>query len=172
MIKNDLSGPTFFYEDVEPESVKKMLVRLSKQDREVQRSSSGEELCLRINSLGGDLAAGLAGFDGLRKLKSALTTEIEGFCCSAAALIFLSGDFRIIGKNSFIMIHDISATLWGTPAQLQQNLELAKRYSNTQKSILKECTGLGNKEIEDLCKRDSWLDARQALELGLADGIR
>ena len=126
---------------------------------------------LRINSYGGDMFAGLSTVDTIRSLKSRVYTYVEGAAASAATLISVSGTKRFIGKNSFMLIHQLSSISAGTFEQLEDCQENNKRLMTLIKSIYKQYTKISMKELEAILKHDLWMDSASCLAQGLVDAI-
>lgn len=126
---------------------------------------------LRIHSYGGDVLAGLASVDTIRNLKTKVYTYVEGAAASAATLISIAGKKRYVGKNSFMLIHQLSAVCAGTFERLEDEQENNRRMMNTIKSLYKEFTKIPMKELDNILKRDIWFDAPTCLKYGLVDGV-
>jgi ATP-dependent protease ClpP protease subunit len=126
---------------------------------------------VRINSYGGDMFAGLSTIDTIRSLKSRVYTYVEGAAASAATLISISGTKRFIGKNSFMLIHQLSSISAGTFEQLEDCQENNKRMMALIKSIYKQYTKIPMKELEAILKHDLWMDSAACLSHGLVDAI-
>jgi ATP-dependent protease ClpP protease subunit len=126
---------------------------------------------LRINSYGGDVFAALSTIDTIRSLKSKVYTYIEGAAASAATIISVTGSKRYIGKNSFMLIHQLSSICSGTFERLQDEHENNKRIMTAIKSIYKEYTKIPMKEVDAILKRDLWFDSTTCLQHGLVDVI-
>lgn len=126
---------------------------------------------LKLRSDGGGLFEGLAVLDRIRTLKSNLYTYVEGGAASAATLISVSGKRRFIGKNSLMLIHQLSATNYGNFQQLEDHQENYRRLMNIIKSVYKQYTKIPMKVLDEILKRDLWLTADQCLEYGMVDEI-
>ena len=59
-----------------------------------------------INSPGGEVGEAIAIYTALKRHKAKVTTYCDGFACSAASIIFVAGDERIIGKLGMLMVHN------------------------------------------------------------------
>lgn len=126
---------------------------------------------LRIHSYGGDVLAGLATVDTIRSMKTKVYTYVEGAAASAATLISIAGKKRFIGKNAFMLIHQLSAVCAGTFERLEDEQENNRRMMNTIKSLYKEYTKIPMKELDNILKRDIWFDSSTCLKYGLVDAI-
>ena len=126
---------------------------------------------LRVNSYGGDMFAGLSTVDTIRSLKSKVYTYVEGAAASAATLITACGHRRFIGRNSFMLIHQLSSISAGTFEQLEDCQENNKRLMTLIKSIYKQYTNIPMKELDSILKRDLWIDSDTCLKHGLVDEV-
>lgn len=126
---------------------------------------------LRINSYGGDVFAGLSTVDVIRNLRSRVYTYVEGAAASAATLISVAGVKRFIGKNSLMLIHQLSSICEGTYEQMKDDQENNTRLMGIIKSIYKEYTKIPIKELELILKRDIWFDSATCLKYGLVDEV-
>jgi ATP-dependent protease ClpP protease subunit len=126
---------------------------------------------LRINSYGGDIFAGLATVDTIRSLRTKVYTYIEGAAASAATLISIAGKKRFIGKNGFMLIHQLSSVCAGTFERLEDEQENNRRIMNSIKSLYKEYTKIPMKELDNILKHDLWFDAQTCVKYGLVDQV-
>jgi ATP-dependent protease ClpP protease subunit len=126
---------------------------------------------LRINSYGGEIFAGLSTVDVIRSLRTKVYTYVEGAAASAATLISIAGKKRFIGKNSFMLLHQLSSVCAGTFERLEDEHENNKRIMNSMKSLYKEYTKIPMKELDKILKRDIWFDANTCLKYGIVDAI-
>ena len=76
-----------------------------------------------INSYGGHTSEGLAIYHALRRLECPITTVCDGFACSAASLVFMAGDRRVMQQASLLMIHNAWLPACGNAAQLRKVAE-------------------------------------------------
>jgi ATP-dependent Clp endopeptidase proteolytic subunit ClpP len=126
---------------------------------------------LRIRSDGGTLFEGIAVLDRIRTLKSKLHTYVEGGAASAATLISVAGHKRFIGKNSLMLIHQLSGGSYGNFQQMEDQHENHRRLMGIIKSVYKQYTKIPMKVLDEILKRDLWLTAEQCLEYGMVDEI-
>ena len=145
--------------------------RLSQVASIMQAEAFIPTIHLRINSYGGDIFAGLSTVDTIRNLKSKVYTYIEGAAASAATIISVAGSKRFIGKNSFMLVHQLSSICSGTFERLNDEHENNKRIMSAIKGIYKEYTKIPMKEIDAILKRDIWFDSETCLKHGLVDVI-
>lgn len=167
----------FFYSDVTEHSALDLNQALYEVDSKLKNTSTflGPDFIphikLHINSYGGSLFAGLAILDTIRNLKSEVHTYVDGSVASAATIISIAGAKRFIGKNSMMLIHQLSTGTYGKYSELEDDMENNKRLMKMIKDIYKQYTKVPMKNIDEILKHDLWFDSAKCLEFGLVDHI-
>jgi len=165
----------FFYSDVTEASALELNHALYELDSKLTNTYNflGPDFVphikLRINSYGGSLFAGLAILDTIRGLRSEVHTYVDGAAASAATIISVAGKKRYIGKNSLMLIHQLSTGNYGKYSELEDDMENNKRLMKAIKDIYKQYTKVPMKQIDEILKHDLWFDADKCRELGLVD---
>tara|TARA_R110002074_G_scaffold399019_1_gene591608 strand:- start:111 stop:731 length:621 start_codon:yes stop_codon:yes gene_type:complete len=126
---------------------------------------------LHVNSYGGSVFAGLSAMDYVRSSKIPVYTVVEGCAASAATLFSVVGHHRQIRQNSCMLIHQLSGLMWGKYEEMKDSMENNTMLMGLIKDTYQEYTKLPKKKINELMKRDLWLDADTCLEYGLVDEI-
>jgi ATP-dependent protease ClpP protease subunit len=108
----------YFYGDVDAASIGLLNDQLRKITNRLLAEAYGQErtpasIFLHVSSFGGSLLHGLAGLDTIRGLQVPIHSIVDGCCASAATFLTIAGKDRAIGKNSFMLIHQLSAGAWG-----------------------------------------------------------
>ncbi|SUZ33586.1 ATP-dependent Clp protease proteolytic subunit [Roseibaca ekhonensis] len=83
----------------------------------------------------------------------------------------MAGDEIVMPENAFLMIHDPSGLVMGTAADMR---EMAGTLDKIKGSLLQGYaakSGRSQDEIAPLMAAETWLDAKDALDLGFADRI-
>ncbi|MFD8707297.1 ClpP family protease [Kitasatospora sp. NPDC059648] len=153
-------------DDVSANRVCAQLMLLSAED---PRSDIG----LYINSPGGSVTAGLAIYDTMRLIPNDVSTLAMGFAASMGQFLLTVGarGKRFALPNARIMMHQPSAGIGGTAADIEiqaENLEFTKR---SIERITAEHTGQSEETIRRDGDRDRWFTAEQAVEYGLVDRV-
>jgi len=167
----------FFYSDVTEQSALELNHALYELDSKLTTTYNflgpafTPHIKLRINSYGGSLFAGLAILDTIRGLRSEVHTYVDGAAASAATIISVAGNKRYIGKNSLMLIHQLSTGNYGKYSELEDDMENNKRLMKSIKDIYKQYTKVPMKQIDEILKHDLWFDSAKCLELGLVDNI-
>lgn len=141
------------------------------REEKLKEEYKREPIYLYINSFGGSVYSGLALIDVIAASKTPIYTVCIGSCMSMGLIIFISGQKRLIGKNSTIMCHGVSLGSFGKIPEIQEDLEESKRLEELLVDILVENTKIKRNKIEDVIeKRANWfISAKEALKLGVAD---
>lgn len=153
-------------DDVSANRVCAQLLLLSAED---PRSDIG----LYINSPGGSVSAGLAVYDTMRLIPNDVSTLAMGFAASMGQFLLTTGarGKRFVLPNARIMMHQPSAGIGGTTADIEiqaENLQYTKR---SIERITAEHTGQSAETIARDGDRDRWFTAEQAVEYGLVDRV-
>lgn len=164
------SRKIFLTDEVNSETSAKLIKQLMALDEE-----SPHEITLFINSPGGDVLSGLAVYDYIKTMRSPVRTVCIGTCYSMGAILFLAGVKRDVYKHSRIMIHDPSYStndIGGKKAhEIQQEVDKLAETRDVLARIIAEVTGKSIEEILKITCQDSYYNAKEALEFGLATGI-
>ncbi len=131
-----------------------------------------------LSSGGGYIESGFKIHNYLRGLhdrhRLQIVTHNTGSVQSAAVDIYCGGNQRITSPHSFFMIHDSSQELEGN-YNVQAVKDLAEESllgSTASHGIFGGCTNVPIAEVEAMFAEQTYLDANQALELGLAQSIQ
>ena len=90
-----------------------------------------------------------------------------------AALLFVSGDERLMLPHSRVMIHDplIVGGVGGSALELKTISDNLLRTRQVTAEVIAKHTGHGLDEVLEKTSRDSWFEASAAVEWNLADRI-
>lgn len=129
-------------------------------------------LRVRINSMGGQVSEGLAIYSLLSDFKGHLITQIDGFACSAASVIFMAGEERIIPESGLLMIHNAWTEVSGDPNQLRKAAEDLDIITKPSVNIYVNKTGLSEEEVKEMMDNKTWMDYQMAFSKGFATSIQ
>jgi ATP-dependent Clp protease, protease subunit len=129
------------------------------------------ELTVRINSPGGSVFDGVAIYNALKHHEARVTVWIDGIAASIASVIAMAGDEVVMPENAMLMLHDPSALVIGTAADMRGMAEALDKMKAGMVAAYREKSGRDDAEIEVLMHDETWLSAAEAVELGLADRV-
>lgn len=139
----------------------------------LQQDDPDREIQLYVNSPGGDADAGLAIYDTMQLVQPVVGTTCVGMAASAAAVILAGGarGRRAALPNSRMLIHQASAGMQGTAADIEVHAREILRLNARIKQLLAADTGQDVERISQDINRDYWMSAVEAKEYGLIDTI-
>lgn len=147
-------------------------VSLILQLHHLEHEDPAASITMYINSPESSVTDGLAILDTMHALKAPITTVCVGEAASMGAVLFISGQERLMLPNAHVMIHDpLIHSVGGSALEVERR---SKRLMKTREhiaGILSEAIGHTPEEILDITATDRYFDAEEALEFGLADRI-
>ena len=159
----------FMGEDVNPHTANLIVAQLLFLDNE----SKDKPIHLYINSPGGSVYDALAIYDTMQFVKSSVHTYGIGIQASAAAFLLSSGvkGKRFLLPNASVMIHQPSSGTRGKVTDQEIDLRESLRVKRLLEEIMAKNTGQKPAKIHDDMERDKWLNAKEAVEYGIADAV-
>lgn len=159
-----LYGEIGDYADVGAEDVIRQLTAAERTYRKID---------VRINSVGGDVAAGIAIFNFLHRSTADITIYIDCIAASTASFITGCGKPVKISRYGQFMIHQPMSDVFGNAAKLKDCVAHLEQVEDTMCEIYAARTGKTVEEIRAtyMDGRDHWLTAEEALEQGFVDEI-
>ena len=134
----------------------------------------GNELVVEINSIGGDVMAGLGIYNMLRnwaKDGKTVTTRVTGVAASIASIIALAGDKREMPKNTFGMVHQASTVAVGTADDMRDAADTLDKVDGSLRGIYMDRMGVDEAKAKEIMAKDTWLTADECKELGFATAL-
>ena len=170
LIHHEGSDTIWFYADIDEISCLSLNAALHKADK-ANFCKNDPVINLRICSYGGSVLAALATINVMRNLRSKIHTYVDGGAASAATLISCMGQHRVIGKHSFMLIHQLSGEVGGKLAEMEDGITNNRQFMTMIRRIYKEQTKMPQKRMDELLKADLWIGAEECKKLGLVDEI-
>lgn len=125
-------------------------------------------LTVRINSYGGSVSEGLAIYSLLTEFKGHLKTIVDGFACSAASVIFMAGQERVVPENGLLMIHNAWTEARGDSNAMKKVAEDLEKITQPSVNIYVTKTGQSEEKIKEMMDREEWITSKEAYELGFS----
>lgn len=147
------------------------------------RNDPGEPIEIVFNSPGGDVIAGLALYDFIQTVRrsgSHVTTSTIGYAASMAGVLLQAGDTRVMGAQSWLMLHEASFGAQGKTGEVEDRVEWVKRVQERFLDIFAtrcHATDAPKKLTKAQIKKrwtrtDFWISSDEALSYGLVDEVR
>jgi ATP-dependent protease ClpP protease subunit len=126
---------------------------------------------LRLNSPGGSVFDAVAIYNALKRHEGNVTVWIDGIAASAASYIAMAGDEIVMPENAFLMIHDPAGLVAGTAGDMRAMAEALEKVKGALVQGYAAKSGRTPEDIAALMTAETWFDARDALDAGLATRI-
>lgn len=141
------------------------------------KAVTSNNICVRINSNGGDVfaanAIAVALEEAAKNNGKNVTCKIDGICASAAVRVALACSKISIANGAYMMIHKPANVLIGY-YNADDMRKLADTLDTIQSGIVDAYvarTGLTEKECSKMMDKETWFTAKEAVEKGFADEI-
>ncbi len=161
-----------FNTEVTCTSVKACMARLT----EWSRINPKCDIEVIFSSPGGSIIDGMELFDFLQSLRyqgHTVTTGSLGYAASMAGILLQAGDKRWIGQQAWMMIHRAAFGAYGKTFEVEDEVKLVKRMEERILTIFTSRSKLtANKIKRNWERKDWWISADEALDLGLVDEVR
>lgn len=139
--------------------------------RELQSLQDVEHIRVFINSYGGEVAEATAIYNRLKDHPAKVTTVCTAFACSAASVIFMAGDERLMNKASRLMIHNAMMGARGNAAQLRKAAEDLESINELSITAYMAKVNITQEKLQELMDNESWIKPEDAVSMGFASGI-
>lgn len=128
---------------------------------------------VRVNSMGGEVYAGIAIFNAFRGSKANITFYIDGIAASMASVIVACGKPVYMSRFARLMVHSVSGGCYGNKEDIQRCIKEIESLEDTLSDIYSARCKKTKDEIKQLFfdGGEHWFTAEEALAAGLIDGI-
>ena len=124
-----------------------------------------------INSYGGEVAEGLAIYNQLKRHKAKVKTVCDGFACSAASVIFMAGDERVMSTASLLMIHNAWTWASGNAKELRKQADDLDVITQASINAYMQEVNITEEELKQMLDNETWIAPQEALEKGFITNI-
>jgi ATP-dependent Clp protease protease subunit len=141
----------------------------------LEATDPGKEITFYINSPGGSITAGMAVFDTMRLITSPITVVVTGMAASMGSILLCGAakGRRLLYPHSRVLIHQplISGRMIGPASDINIQAKEMEKLRQELNQILATSSGQPLERINRDTDRDFYLNAKEAIEYGLADRI-
>ena len=140
------------------------------------RNDPGCPIDIIFKSPGGSVIDGMALFDFIQELRAKnhyVTTMALGWAASMAGILLQAGDKRVIGREAYVLIHEISSLAIGKIGEMEDELKFLKKIQGRILDIFSSRSHVSRAYFARGWKRkDWWLDSEECLKIGFVDEVR
>lgn len=128
---------------------------------------------VHINSMGGEVFAGIAIFNALKDSPSIVNIYVDGLAASIAGVIALCGKPLNMSRFSRLMLHSVSGACAGGARDMRECADLIEGLEGTLADMISRKCGMPSEEVKTrfFDGKDHWFTADEAARLGLCDSI-
>jgi len=141
----------------------------------LEATGPGKDITFYLNTPGGSITAGMAIFDTIKLLKSPVTMVVTGMAASMGSVLLCAAPKgrRLIYPHARVLIHQplIAGRFIGPATDINIQAKEMERIRDELNQILAGASGQPIDKIARDSDRDFYLNAKEAIEYGLADRI-
>lgn len=133
-----------------------------------------KDILMIIDSYGGYVHSLLAIHDVIKHLtRCKVITLGIGKQMSCGQLLLISGQKgkRFATPNSRILLHQLSFGGYGKLSDMEDSIEENQKLQVILERLITKYTKIKKNQLQDLMKKDSYISAEEALDLGIIDDI-
>lgn len=161
----------FFWGEVDDDAAR----QATEQLLYLEADDPGKEITLYLNSPGGSITAGMAVYDTMKLITSPIRVVVVGLAASMGSIFLCGGTKgkRLVYPHSRVLIHQplIMGMMRGAAVDIHIQAQEMEKLREEMNRILAEASGKSIEQIRQDTDRDFYLNAKEAIEYGLADAI-
>lgn len=131
----------------------------------------GDDMQIRIDSPGGRFETAVAIHNMLSSRSGRVEARVDGIAASGASIICMAADEVVMPIGSWIMIHNSHGKMEGGVEDFREAADELERVNSSIFEYYKTRWLGTDAELRAALSTDSWFDAHQAVEAGLADKV-
>jgi len=171
-----IGNEILFYGEIDRENALDFVEKLTKLEIALLKKMAelvGYEPMIRVHimSEGGDIFSGLNMMNVLEKSRVKVVTIAQGACCSAATFLLLGGSERRMGRNAYLLIHQISTEFWGNFQDLKTEMKSSEKFMKMLKKMYLSKTNIPEKKFKRLMKKDVYLTPEKCIKYGIVSAL-
>jgi len=141
----------------------------------LETTGPGKDITFYLNSPGGSITAGMAIYDTMKLISAPITVVVTGMAASMGSILLCGAakGRRLLYPHSRVLIHQplISGRMIGPASDINIQAKEMEKLRAELNSILAHSSGQPLETINRDTDRDFYLNAREAIDYGLADKI-
>lgn len=161
-IFGDIVASQWFEDETSADSFRKELQQLA--------ADGVNHINVHVDSYGGSVSAAWAIYNTLKDFPGTVDSYADGFVASAAVYPFLAGKNRLANPMSAFFLHQAWTVADGNADELRKAADDLEKFNAIGLEAF-AAAGMDKDRILELEKQETWLNASEALELGLATEI-
>ncbi len=141
----------------------------------LEAAAPGKDILFYLNTPGGSITAGMAVFDTMRLITSPITAVVTGMAASMGSILLCGAakGRRLLFPHARVLIHQplIMGRIVAPAVDINIQAQEMEKLREELNKILAASSGQPLEKIRRDSDRDFYLNAKEAIEYGLADAI-
>jgi ATP-dependent Clp protease protease subunit len=141
----------------------------------LEMTDPGKDITIYLNTPGGSVTAGMALFDTMKLITSPINMVVTGMAASMGSILLSAAPKgrRLLYPHARVLIHQplIMGRIVAPAVDINIQAQEMEKTREELNRILAAASGQPLEKIQRDTDRDFYLNAREAIEYGLADGI-
>lgn len=137
--------------------------------------AEGKPILLRMNSHGGSTISGAEIYSRLMDYPGPVTVDILSLSASASSVVSMvaakEGNRCRISPLGMMIVHNVQNQVQGDYRDMEEAAENLRKVNSTIIAAYQKKTGLQEAQLQAMLNKETWLTAREALEMGFADEV-
>lgn len=158
----------YFHTDVTGKSVKQLITAIQQLNKP---GKLYREIWVHINCWGGTVYDALAAVDVMVASPTPIVTIIEGMAASAATMLSIAGDRRLIRPSGVMLIHQLRGGDYGKKCDVEDEMENLEKLEDRLVEYYVSNTKIRESKFRKMMGRELEYSAETCLKLGLVDEI-
>ena len=136
-----------------------------------------KEVLIDIYSGGGSLLEGWSICSMIQQMSKRgikVVTQTRSFSASAAFLVFVSGDIRLVEPTAYLMTHELMSLAWlkvETPSSDEDEAKTKRMFQDVIHNWLASRSDVTKEELDEKVRhKDWWMNGEEAVKLKFATG--
>lgn len=161
----------FLWTDVNEKSAREVTEKLLY----LEWNDPGKEITFYVNTPGGSITAGMAIYDTMKLISSPVKVVVTALAASMGSILLCGAPKgkRLLYPHARVLIHQplIQGRFQGPAVDINIQAQEMERTREELNKILAEASGQSLEKITEDTDRDFYMNAKEAIEYGLADAI-
>ena len=141
----------------------------------LEMTDPGKDITIYLNTPGGSVTAGMALFDTMKLITSPINMVVTGMAASMGSILLSAAPKgrRLLYPHARVLIHQplIMGRIIAPAVDINIQAQEMEKTREELNKILAAASGQPLEKIQRDTDRDFYLNAREAIEYGLADAI-
>lgn len=137
--------------------------------RALDELKDARRIAVRINSPGGDAFMGVSIMNAFRRHQAKIIVHVDALAASAASIIAMGADKIVMHEASMLMIHRAWTIAIGNAEEMARVAGLLAKVDDNISDVYARRSGLDKTKVRQMLDAETWLQADEAVGLGLAD---